>query len=420
MRGMLYVVAVMALVAMALVPAAPAAAVELGFDVRFTGVIQTVGTDTEAWVIGGQTLATNSSTTVMKLTEPVVPGLWADVAAKKQDDGTLLARQITVRQEQVRLRGILTSRPEGTAGDWVIAGVTVKATEDTKTSTRGGELAVGKWVEAVMTEEAGVLTAKQIFAIGEQDAVTVSGEIQEVADTYWVISSIKLMIKSESSAETDDGTLISGTPVVGLIAHAAAQLLEDNTLEAQVLRVAWIDRTTVRTTIHVEGEVTAISTLNTRIPRVLTVESADPAMTYKVTVLPMTRVHQEKGLLMVGATIHAIGWSLDGENVMASEVTVLESPEEGGEFAMFRGEIKSLPAEGKLGEWMVGDQKVIVNEQTQLMGAAPKVGAWAVGGGIKRADGSILAGRLTVFAPRNMGTITPPPFTPRPTATPRP
>jgi hypothetical protein len=420
MRGALYVVAVIALVAMALVPAASAATVDLGFDVRFTGVIQTVGTDSTAWVIGGQTLATDSSTTVMKLTEPVAPGLWADVAAKKQDDGTLLARQITVRQEQARLRGILTSRPEGTAGDWVIAGVTVKATEDTKTSTRGGELAVGKWVEAVMTEEGGVLTAKQIFAIGEQDAVTVSGEIQEVAETYWVVSSIKLMIKSASNAETDDGTLISGTPVVGLIAHAAAQLLEDNTLEAQVLRVAWTDRTTVRTSMHVEGKVTAISTLNTRIPRVLTVESTDPAMTYKVTVLPMTRVHQEKGLLMVGAMIHAIGWSLDGENVIASEVTVLESPEEGGEFAMFRGEIKALPAEGKLGEWMVGDQKVVVNEQTQLMGAAPKVGAWAVGGGIKRADGSILAGRLTVFAPRNMGTITPPPFTPRPTATPRP
>jgi hypothetical protein len=144
-------------------------------------------------------------------------------------------------------------------------------------------------------------------------------------------------------------------------------------------------------------------------------------MTYAVTIMPNTRIHQEKGLLTVGATVHVAGWKLPHtEAVIASEITVLESAEEGGEFAMFRGEIKGLPTEGKLGEWMIGDQKVIVNEQTQLFGGTPKVGAWAVGGGIKRADGSILADRLTVFAPRILGTVTPPPWIPRPTRTPAP
>ena len=416
-RSAVYVIAVLALVAMALVPATTVAAVEVGFDVRFTGVIQTVGSDTEAWVIGGQTLATDSDTQVIKLTEPVVPGLWADVAAKKQADGSLLARQITVRQEQVRLRGVLTSRPEGTAGDWVIAGITVKATEDTKTSNRAGELEVGKWVEAVMTEEAGVLTAKQILGVGEQDAVMVSGEIQEITDAYWVVSSITLNIK----AEGDEKTLISGTPVVGLIAHAAADLLEDNTLLATGLRVAWIDRTAINPAVKFEGTVTAMDV--SRPIRTLTVETTDPAMTYMVTLMPNTRIHQEKGLLTVGATVYVTGWILPAQpdKVIASEVTVLESPQEGGEFALFRGEIKALPADGNLGEWMIDDQKVIVDEQTQLLGAEPKVGAWAVGGGIKRADGSILAGRLTVFAPRNLGTVTPPPaWTPRPTRTPVP
>lgn len=416
-RSAVYVIAVLALVAMALVPAAPAAAIELGFDVRFTGVIQTVGTDTVAWVIGGQTLATDSTTAVIKLTEPVVPGLWADVAAKKQADGTLLARQITVRQEQARLRGLLMSRPEGTAGDWVLAGVTVKATDDTKTSSRTGELAVGKWVEAVMTEDGGVLTAKQILGVGEQDAVMVSGEIQEIADAYWVVSSIKLNITTEG----DEKTLISGKPVVGLIAHAAADLQEDDTLLATGLRVAWIDRTAIDPAVKFEGKVTA---MNVSGPvRSLTVETSEPAMTYNVTLMPNTRIHQEKGLLTVGATVYVSGWILPAQpdKVIASEVTVLESPLEGGEFAMFRGEIKALPAEGKLGEWMIGDQLVIVDEQTQLLGAAPKIGAWAVGGGIQRVDGSILAGRLSVFAPRNLGTVTPPPdWTPRPTRTPVP
>ena len=200
-RRAVYLIAALALVAMALVPAAPAAALELGFDVRFTGVIQTVGSDTQAWVIGGQTLTTDGSTVVMKLADPVAPGLWADVAAKKQADGTLLARQITVRQEQVRLRGVVDSRPETNVGDWVIAGITVKGTEDTKTSARSGEIAAGKWVEAVMTEDGGVLTARQIYAIGEQDAVTISGEIQEINDAYWVVSSIKLNINPDGDGQ---------------------------------------------------------------------------------------------------------------------------------------------------------------------------------------------------------------------------
>lgn len=394
------VAAVLALAAMVLMPAAPAAALELGFDVRFTGVIQTVGNDTEAWVIGGQTLAADADTLVIKLVDPVVPGLWADVAAKKQSDGSLLlAKQITVRKEQVRLRGMLSGKPaEGDAGEWLIAGVTVQVTEDTKISTRSGEIAVGKWVEAVMTEEEGVLTAHQILAIGEQDAVTVSGEIQEIADESWVVSGIKLAIQPDGETKT----LISGTPVVGLIAHGAAQLQEDQTLLATVLRVAWIERGALLPLVEFTGTVTAIDTLNTRVPRILTVEVADPAMTYTVQLMPNTRIHQEKGLLVTGSVVHVTGWQFAEGKVIASEVTVLESPEEGGEFVTFRGAIKGLPAEGKLGEWMIGDQKVVVNEQTQLFGAAPKVGAWAAGYGVKRADGSILAGRITVFAPRNL------------------
>ena len=399
-RKVAYMIAALALVAMALVPAAPIAAAELDFDVRFTGVIQTVGSDSAAWVIGGQTLATDSATVVIKVVEPVAPGLWADVAAQKLDDGSLLARQITVRKEQARLRGILTSKPEGDTGEWIIAGVPVQVTEDTKTSTRSGEVAVGEWVEAVMTEEGGVLTATQIHGIGDQDAVIVSGEIQEATDAYWVISSIKVLIDTEG----DDQTFISGEPVVGLIGRAAAQLQEDNSLLAQALRVAWIDGTLLDPTLEFEGEVTAMDI--SRAVRTITVETAEPAMTYVVKIMPNTRIHQEKGLLMVGATVFVAGWTLDVDNVLAREITVLESPQEGGEFAMFRGQITALPAEGKIGEWLIGDQKVIVDEQTQVQGRAPVVGALAVGGGVKRADGSILATRLAVFAPRNAGAVT--------------
>lgn len=398
-RSVMVVVTVLALATMLLAPAA-AGAVELGFDVRFNGVVETVGTETDAWVIGGQTLTTDENTVLIKLVEPVEAGLWAEVAAKKQSDGSLLAKQITVRKEQVRLRGVLSEKPEGDVGAWVIAGVTVQVTEETQFSSRSGEIAVGKWVQAVMTEDGGVLTAFNIVGIGDQDAVTVSGEIQEVTDEYWVVSGITLWIETE----VEPMTLISGAPVVGLIAHAAAELQEDSTLLATVLRVAWIERAAPAHATDFKGVVTAIDFLETRLPRMLTVESDDPAATYSVQLMPNTRIHQEKGLLMVDATVHVIGWQLEDGKVIASEVTVLESPEEGGEFASFEGVITSLPTEGPVekpvGVWMLGEQKIVVSEQTQVFGHTPVVGAWAVVGGIQRSDGSILAGRVTVLSPR--------------------
>jgi len=413
----LILVAIFALATLVLAPAAPTAAADLGFDVRYTGVIETVGTDTQAWVIGGQKLATDSATLIRLLEEPAAPGLWADVYAKKQADNSLLAKQITVRKEQVRLDGVLSAKPgSGNVGEWVIAGVTVAVTADTKISTRAGDIAVGSWVEAVMTEDKGVLTADQILSIGEQDAVLVSGEIQEVTSTYWVLSGIKLMLKPESSAGANDGTLISGKPVVGVIAHGAADLQEDNSLLARGLRVGWIDNNELVPATDFSGKVTAITVA--KLLKTLTVEATDPAMTYTVQVMPNSRIHQEKGLLVVGATVHVTGWQYAVGQVIGSEITVISSPQAGGEYKTFAGEIKSLPASGTAGEWMVGTQKIVVDDQTQMIGAAPKVGAWAVGGGIKRADGSILAQRVTIFAPRII-TVTPPPF-PWPTRTPRP
>ena len=208
-----YVSLIVLLGAVGVAPAFADAAVEVGFDVRFSGVITTVGAAGETWVIGGQTVATDAATNVVLTVSPATPGQWAEVAAAKLDDGSLLAKQITVRPEQVRLRGIVTDIPETITGAWVIAGVTVNVTEDTRISERSGKVVEGQWVEAVMTEDKGVLTATHIVGIGDQDAVMVSGEIQQFNDTEWVISGIPLSITPD--------TLISGTPVVGLIGPAA-------------------------------------------------------------------------------------------------------------------------------------------------------------------------------------------------------
>jgi hypothetical protein len=375
---------ILALAAVALIPATPAAAGPvLGFDVRFTGVVQTVGGEGAAWVIGGQTLSTDAETQVIEIVPPAV-GVWADVAAKRQTDGSLLAKQITVRAEQPRLRGPLQSKPADDTGEWVIAGITVNVTAETKFGSRGQEIKVGGWVEAVMAETNGVLTASNIIGTAPADAVIVNGELQAFDDASWTLSSMVLKI---DPSETE-GTLISGTPVLGLVVHAAAQLAEDNSLTAQALRVSWIDKNTLAPLADFTGVIGSLP------PNGLRGEWTVDGQT--VVVMPNTRIHQEKGLAVVGATVHVTGWqTLD--KIIAGEITVVASPDEGGVYVRFGGLIQTLPEGGKLGEWVIGGQKVLVTSQTQVLGAPPTVGKPAGVEGVKRtSDGVIVAASVRV------------------------
>lgn len=405
--------AVLTLAAVAMVPALAAPAeVELGFDVRFTGVITAVGAAAgDPWTIGGQTLATDGDTMIMLTTATAEPGMWADVAAKVQPDNSLLAKQITVRPPEVRLKGIVSAKPEtGTVGDWVIAGVTVKVVEDTVVAARGAAVGIDSWVEAVLVEApAGVLTAKRIVAISALDAVEISGAIQSFSDTQWVLSSIPLAVNSD--------TLISGTPVVGLIAHAAAQLQDDGTLLAQGLRVSWIAQNSLRPLVNFDGVVEKLPASSLRGEWTV---SGQTVMT-----LPNTRINQERGLAVVGATVNVVGWNIGGK-VYASQITVLSSPVEGGEFVWFAGLIEALPADGILGEWAVSGVKVLVTDQTKVEGSTPAVGLSARVEGARRAsDGVVIASTVRVRAVPIRPGVTPsvtPPVTPpaRPTRPPRP
>lgn len=409
MRTFAVLLVVVALGTVALVPAAPVSAgVELGFDVRFTGVISTVGGEGVAWVIGGQTLATDANTNVLLTVSPAKSGLWADVAAKRQTDGSLLAKQITVRPEQVRLRGIVSSKPstEGAVGEWVVSGVKVNVTTDTKFSKRGGPTEVGNWVEAVLAEDGGVLTALLIMGIPTQDMIELSGEIQSFGADHWVISGIKLGI--------DADTLISGKPVVGLIGRAAAELQEDDSLLAKGLRVAWIDKNALLPMVDLTGVIEKMPAAGLK--GEWTVDGKT------VVVMPNTRLNQEKGLAVVGATVNVIGWDAY-DKVIASQITVVSSPQTGGTYTRVLGLVEAVPEGGVVGVWTIAGQKVEVTAQTELQlpaGQTPAVGWVARVEGVKRASDNVVVAAYLFARPVPTGpaiTVTPPPF---PTRPPRP
>lgn len=385
-RNIVWLFAVLALTLAAL-PALPAAAEADGgipSDLRFTGVITVAGGPGEPWTVGPQSVATDTQTMLLPTAQPAAPGLWAEVDAMRQADGSYLAKRIMVMPEAVRLRGIVIARPEPAdgAGDWVIAGITVKVVTDTRISPRGGPVAVGNWVEAVMTEEGGVLTALRIIGIEPQDTVEVTGEIQGAGTESWVLSSIKLNLNPE--------TLQGDKPadVAGLIAHAAAQMQEDGSLLAQRLHVMWAEKQRPAF-VNFDGVIEKLPAQG--------LQGEWMVGGKVVAVPPSTRINQEKGLAVVGAEVNVAGVQADGK-VVAHQITVLKSPATGGRPITFVGRIEELPA-GTLGNWKVADRTVVVSASTVLTpkDATPKVGMWALVEGLRTSDGVVQARSVRVW-----------------------
>ena len=389
LRSFVWLIAALALVGGALAPALPAAAEAetIPFDVRFTGVIVTAGGAGEAWTVGPQTVATDARTVIVLTVQPAAPGLWAEVDALRQADGSLLARRITVLPEAVRLRGVVSAQPEAVDGisNWVIAGIPVKVTADTRISERGGPVGVGNWVEAVMQEDGGVFTAFRIVGIETQDAVEVTGEIRSFDATSWVLSGITLKL--------DADTLVQGEPAAGLIGHGAAQLQTDGSLLAQRLRVLWNEKPGPKpgrpVLVNFNGTVEKLPGTG------LWGEWVVGGKTVKVT--PATRINQQKGLVKVGAEVNVVGHQADGK-IMAMQITVLKSDAPGGRLVVFVGRIETLPASGVVGAWKIGGREVTVTSQTTLLPKdfTPKVGAWALVEGLRPETGPIVASQIRV------------------------
>jgi hypothetical protein len=213
--------------------------------------------------------------------------------------------------------------------------------------------------------------------------VMVYGEIQDVQAAAWLVSGIKLAVDNTEP----NTTLISGKPAVGLLVQAAAELQTDNTLAAKSLRVMWSDRH-APSVADFEGKIESLPQYGLR--GQWTVEGQ------AVLVMPNARIHQEKGLAVVGATVHVRGWQAH-DTVIAMEITVIASPAEGGQYVHFMGLIENLPDEGVKGTWSVSGQQILVDDHTLLLGTMPVVGKSVRVEGIKHtSDGVIVANTVLV------------------------
>lgn len=370
--------ALLVLVSLLVTPALAAAAEPDGaaFDVKFAGVITTVpATATDPWIIAGQTVKTDANTKIRMATEEdAAAGMWADVMAKKQSDGTLLAIKLTVMPAEMRVIGPLEVMPEGDMGVWTVAGIDFTVNEETEISDRGEPMMVDGWVEvhAVQTETG--LVATSIKSVEEQEDVEIYGAIEAFSETEWTISGVTIAANAD--------TKVMGKPVVGLLAHVSVMMQEDGSLLARTIKVAWNEQGGWRQPQNVKGKIEAMP--ESGLIGVWTVAGK------QVEVTAQTKVMQKKALAEVGATVHVVGYT-EGAVIKALLVSVM-APAEGSKPFQLMGTIETLPAEGMVGEWVVSGKTIVVTESTRIAGQQfVKVGARVTVVGTEKADGTLTA-----------------------------
>ncbi len=317
----------------------------------------------------------------------------------------------------VALQGPVSSMPdEGYVGQWMVGGVPVQVDEDTYISERMGTPQVDTWVKVVgMPDGNGGIDARRIKVVDPKAFEEIVGKVTSVSDDALAVGGI-LLQKSED-------TLVMGTLAVDKMAKVLYTEGEDALVAAQIRMEDAIRMPTVtppawhtpKAFVHFSGVIESLPEggLGTWVISGRNVE---------VTV--NTWVDEHKGQARVGARVRVRGLlDEDGETVIALRITVEPSfahPTPPRPYTFIQGPIESMPANGYVGDWMVGGRTVHVQPTTRMdtRWGQPAVGQNVAVWGYVNRDGSIDAVLVRVMRRWGMPTHTPMP--PHPTHTPQP
>ncbi|MBC7261339.1 MAG: hypothetical protein H5T63_04935 [Chloroflexi bacterium] len=186
--------------------------------IRFKGRIEAIAA--AVWTIGGQAVKVNAHTRIDESSARAAVGAMAAVVATRQEDGALLAIEITIEQaappaeQPFEFQGLIES---WSPTQWVVGGHTLIITADTRIegSPQKGLLAEVK----ALRQADGTLVARQIVIQLPQEEVQFEGMIQSINPTEWVVEGVTVRIDAQ--------TVIEGTPVVGQSVEVQGLLLPD-------------------------------------------------------------------------------------------------------------------------------------------------------------------------------------------------
>ena len=210
-------------------------------EVEFKGVIQKLPNTPGFigdWVVGGQTVHVNNTTSIDQEEGLVRMGAMVKVEGTLRTDGSIDAKEIEVlegaEEIEVEFTGTIEKLPTaGLIGDWMVSGKIVHVSSTTKIVAEAGPIALGAMVVVKGTQRAdGSIDAKQIVV--KPNIVEFQGVIENLPATTGFIGDWRIGGKI---VHVSSLTRIEGTPVVGQRAEIHGSMRADGSIDASKIEI---------------------------------------------------------------------------------------------------------------------------------------------------------------------------------------
>jgi hypothetical protein len=202
------------------------------------------GTVTGTWMVNGISVTVDEETKIRPKDRTPEIGMWANVLAFEQEDGSLLAAKIALQsreemESEVEFEGPIESLPEeGLLGIWTVDGISVIVTEDTRLKGVTPAVGLNAEVEGELQEDQSVLASKVKVEGPEREKVEFEGTVvatDTIPGEWWIRTDsreISVTVTISTHINEDKGRLEPGAWV-----EVKAVEQTDGTLEAIYIKV---------------------------------------------------------------------------------------------------------------------------------------------------------------------------------------
>ncbi len=345
--------------------------------VIFKGKIETLPTTTGFigdWKVSGRAVTVNATTKITPNAMAPKVGLEVEVHGTATGNGPVTAALINVKSElesnpnYVHFFGTIKALP-GAAnlqGEWNVDGRTVVVSERTKLIQEKANAIVGGFVEVEGLKQAdGKIAAAEVEVLRGNivGVVKFMGVVEALPTTAnkvgeWTVSKRKVVVSDKTKINEE-----KKKAAVGAHVQVTGNLRSDGVIEAIEIEVK--ADPVVPTFFSFTGKIVTLP--------VTTATNADNKIgdwkvgERTVHVTDKTRINQERGRAVVGATVEVKGTLRADGSVDATVIEVKPAAATPPQFVEFMGKVVTLPASEKLvGDWKVDDKTVRVSPRTLI------------------------------------------------------
>lgn len=306
--------------------------------------------------------------------------------------------------EGVKLTGKIEAFPTGLTGEWTVAGKKVTVSATTKLEQDRGAFAVGACVDVEGAEQAAAIAATKVETVpaGKCNAgslptpgeARVFGPIVQLPSGgligTWIVGTRTVLFLQTTALDNLSGPVVIGAcvEVEGAVQTGGAVIATKVTVKSGTAGCG-TSPSSLKPEVDFRGVVqVAAATAWTISGRSVVSDSS-------------TQIQPANRTLAVGDCVSVKGKVESGGTILASRIEILGDGvckiNVNRDEQRFFGVIKTLPAGGLIGNWIVGDRTVIAGAQTKIEDpAGVKVGACVEVRGTLNAQNAIVARLIEV------------------------